>query len=460
MEYTYQGLVRHSFGFANPNHAAAMFAILIPFFWGIRKVFTGKIIFACVFIPEIILYLALIATISRTGIVSVILGGAFFFYLTCRHSGQGLDRNSLLRTVLIVAGAFIVLLAFGILKRHYAWISSPDDSILNRLILWQGGLQILSDNPSGVGTGLSGMIFTGFYQPPGAGLTFRTMVNSFLTFAVERGVLLSFIVAVPPIFSFIASFISLRCEMSDRMKYIIISLMTSIFCAFISGMASTCFDFSLIAGVFSSRLPDLNSVLQVLLCVIPIGIVAVLILLSFENLQSFHLKQSFLIAVSSSAIIIIVVMITALFINKTRIDICSALTVNGVKWMNISSKANAWDKKALILHDEKISNLRGAINFLTVQYVGYSFEFPFSPVKDIESLFNNYNTVILSGRNVVLANPEVKTMYVFYHPTGFIKMEPDKIVKVYLNPFDEYGSNRQWEKSLAESKDKIKYVSW
>ena len=33
MEFTYDGLVRHAFGFQNPNHAAALFCLLLPWLW-------------------------------------------------------------------------------------------------------------------------------------------------------------------------------------------------------------------------------------------------------------------------------------------------------------------------------------------------------------------------------------------------------------------------------------------
>ena len=33
MEFTYDGMVRWGFGFYNPNHAAALFAALLPFLW-------------------------------------------------------------------------------------------------------------------------------------------------------------------------------------------------------------------------------------------------------------------------------------------------------------------------------------------------------------------------------------------------------------------------------------------
>lgn len=454
MEYTYQGLVRYSFGFANPNHAAAMLAILIPFFWGMRKIFTGRIAFSCIFIPEILLYLALIATISRTGIISVILGGALFFYLTHKHWGQRLDRKSLLLTTLIAASALIILLAFGMLKRHYAWICSPDGSILNRLILWQGGLQMLADNPSGVGTGYSGLIFTGFYQPYGANLAFRTMVNSFLTFAVEQGVLLSFIAAVPLIFSFAASFISLRCEMSDRMKYLLISMMTSCFCALISGMSSTCFDLSVIAGTLSLQFSDLNSVLQALLCMIPAVTVSAMIIFSHKHLKPFHLKASFLLAIAISTMLVLGALTAGSYLNLPRNEACSISTVQGVKWMNVHSKASP-RKKILIMNDDRISSLNTTINFFRMKHSGYLFECPLYSAGDTETMLNRYSNAILCGRNAALANPESKTEYVFYQPASFIEMEPEKILKVYLNPFDKYGCNKQWETLLSGYKWKI-----
>lgn len=37
MEFTYEGLVRQGFGFFNPNHAAALFALLLPGVWLLRK---------------------------------------------------------------------------------------------------------------------------------------------------------------------------------------------------------------------------------------------------------------------------------------------------------------------------------------------------------------------------------------------------------------------------------------
>ncbi len=457
MEFTYDGLVRWSFGFQNPNHAAALIAIFIPLFWGMRKMFTGKIVFTCIFIIEILLYLALIATMSRTGIIAIVLGGAFFFYLTHKHWGRKLDGKSLLRTGLIAASAFVILFAFGILKRHYSWISSPDDSVLNRLILWQGGLQMLADNPFGVGTGLSGTIFTDFYQPPGANIAYRTMVNSFLTFIVEQGILMSFFVAIPVIFSFVASFISLQCEMSDRRKYLIISLMTSCFCAFISGMASSCFDFSVIRACFSLNLPELNSILQFSLCVIPTGIIAALIFLSLRSLQSFHLKLSFLTALLASAILVSGVLITGTLLNSSRKETCAVSTMNGIKWMNVRSKTNIGDKM-LLLHNDKISNLKSAINFFRVKHAGYSLELPLSPVNNVDALFKNYDIVILCGSNVTLADPGSRTVYVFYRPTSFIEIKPGKIAKVYLNPYDEYGCNGQWEKALSECREKIDYL--
>lgn len=132
-------------------------------------------------------------------------------------------------------------------------------------------------------------------------------------------------------------------------------------------------------------------------------------------------------------------------------------TVNNIKWMDVRSKANPGDK-ILILHDNKISSLRNTMNFFRMKHVGYSFENPLSPIRNVEALFKNYDTVILCGGNTSLADSGAKTKYVFYCPTSFIELEPGKIAKVYLSHFDEYGCNRQWEKLLSGFKEKIQYL--
>ncbi len=79
LEFTVNGLVRQSFGFANPNHAAAAICALFPFCWGwggaagVRALpcrcawrWAGRI--ACV-----ALCVMLAMTYSRTGTVLLII---------------------------------------------------------------------------------------------------------------------------------------------------------------------------------------------------------------------------------------------------------------------------------------------------------------------------------------------------------------------------------------------------
>lgn len=69
MEFTFNGIVRHSFGFYNPNHAAALICAIFPFLWTAWlkwKILPVRIVVA---ITSIFLLSALVFTFSRTGIL-------------------------------------------------------------------------------------------------------------------------------------------------------------------------------------------------------------------------------------------------------------------------------------------------------------------------------------------------------------------------------------------------------
>lgn len=455
MEYTYEGLVRYSFGFANPNHAAALFSILIPIMWGLRKILKGKLAFASILIVEILLYLALISTISRTGIAAVILGGAFFFYLTHKHWGRRLDGRSVMLTVLIVAGACMILFAFGMLKRHFSWIGTPDDSILNRFILWQGGLQMLADNPSGIGTGLSGMVFTDFMQLEGSKLAFRTMVNSFLTFMVEQGILLSFLAAVPLFFAFISSFISLRREMPEKRKFLAISLMASCLCAVLSGMSSTCFDLSVILGIPGSH--DLNSFLQLLLSAVAAAFFAILVWLPLGYIRPLEMNIGLLASLAASAATVSAALLAGSMIDSRERTSFVVSEEDGLKMLTMSPKMKH-DGRMLVLAGGRNSDRKNIAGFIKNKYGGFSLDFPISAPKSTEKLFKAYDYVVLCGGNAAFAGPDEKTKFIFYNPTSFVQIDSAKVEKVYLDKFDEYGCARQWEKLLAGEMEKIQYL--
>ncbi|MDD5698848.1 MAG: hypothetical protein PHH77_09565 [Victivallaceae bacterium] len=79
MEFTYHGLVRCAYGFANPNHAAALITLLLPFLWALRVYFRRALLKYAVFGVESVLYVALISTYSRTGFFTALLSVACFW---------------------------------------------------------------------------------------------------------------------------------------------------------------------------------------------------------------------------------------------------------------------------------------------------------------------------------------------------------------------------------------------
>jgi len=260
MEFTYQGLVRYGFGFDNPNHAAALSAMLIPLLWSIRSSRNcpvwGKVI--CV-AGELLLLAALLATCSRSGILALLSAGIIFWMLAWRYLAWRPDfadyRKVLLElTPAIIAVVMVVILPSGraCLTRLLVGTVNPDDAILNRFKVWNGALRLLADNPAGVGTGNSGYVYTvSLHQ--GNGLTgYRTMVNSFLTLAVEQGLVIAWITAAVIALAVIAAIIMLHRNHADAnsegQPWFMIGLLAAVTAGIVAGWSSTCFDLSLLSA--------------------------------------------------------------------------------------------------------------------------------------------------------------------------------------------------------------------
>ena len=73
MEFTYDGMVRWGFGFYNPNHAAALFAALLPFLWAAWERFPRPVCRIPVAVATLLTFTALALTFSRTGAVVAVL---------------------------------------------------------------------------------------------------------------------------------------------------------------------------------------------------------------------------------------------------------------------------------------------------------------------------------------------------------------------------------------------------
>ncbi len=171
MEFTYDGLVRHGFGFYNPNHAAALLCAVFPFLWGWKRVpVLGWLLSVALTVP-------LALTYSRTGILVLAFELVAFFFFSRQHSRRVFFA--------LFAALFAVTLLVGVGSRF-----TLDRAVLNRPEIWLAGLNLAAVNPLGVGFGHSGELASTFLLN---GIVCRTLVNSHLTLLVEFGLLIGFL---------------------------------------------------------------------------------------------------------------------------------------------------------------------------------------------------------------------------------------------------------------------------
>lgn len=194
VEYYFQDQLRWSFGFENPNKAAALIASLLPLLWiaaqaawGIKRpqlkwplvIFGG--------IAMVAGWWMLFMTYSRGGIVAAMAG---FLYLGWREREILLARENRGRlavctlTALAVAGLFA---GTNAAERSTQWVAKREGSVVNRFEIWRGGLEMIAQIPQGVGRGKSGEFYMQWFQPLNSTTRYRTLVNSYLTFAAEQG---------------------------------------------------------------------------------------------------------------------------------------------------------------------------------------------------------------------------------------------------------------------------------
>lgn len=183
---------RLSFGFHNPNHAAALACALLPLCWGWRReAWVGRIIAATLFI-------AIVLTQSRTGLIVATLEWTTWWSLRRENGGsQILDsrRRMGFRSELAVFCSHspawlgklaVVAIAVG-LSLWWLWPRlAIDGSILNRPEIWLAGLRLFAANPAGVGHGNSGALVSAFLLPDSIP-NVRTLISSHLTLLVEFG---------------------------------------------------------------------------------------------------------------------------------------------------------------------------------------------------------------------------------------------------------------------------------
>ena len=209
--------LRYSFGFYNPNHAAALVCAIISLCWGS----TRCVRFSRILIVLLCVMLAL--TQSRTGIIVLTVEMLVWWGLMLRKCKVRLSKQWKWCAVCVLV---VVFMLFWIAPRLLL-----DDSILNRPRIWLAGLQLFSANPSGVGLGNSGAIASAFLLPDIPEI--RTMINAHITLLAEFGWVVGLVW-----FAFVAmALMALRSSL--RVGIAFLSLV-------ISACASTIFDWAVL----------------------------------------------------------------------------------------------------------------------------------------------------------------------------------------------------------------------
>lgn len=459
MEFTYNGLVRYGFGFYNPNHAAALITMIIPVLWGLRRYFKSISMKFSVVCVEIVFYIALVLTYSRTGIGALILSAIFFYTLThffLKSKPVKFFRNkSVKREIMVIGGiglfVFIAALTAGSAGRYFKWIISPDKSVTNRFTLWKGALQMVADNPNGVGTGLSGRIFTDFMQSPEASGQYRTMVNSFLTFICEQGLVAFFIIMAVVVF---LTFASLKIISSSsatfKLKLAVITAIAVFFSAFVNGAFSTCFDLSVLLDLKNGAV-ETNNIMQTILLLFVFSAMFFLVFLSVKHRELFKLKKTIIMALMALAVICLLIFLCDLFFREKGADEVHVFTVKGKAFIKIVPFISK-NESFLILPDSETAGHKKIRQFIKEKYGDVKMIFSLSSNFTYE-LFPENDYLVMCGKNASIDyglknSSSGKSKLIYYLPAFEPIVPGTRIHKVYLNEFDEYGVNFAWERKL------------
>jgi len=453
MEFTYQGMIRYGFGFCNPNYAAALIACLLPVCWSMRVFLKKRLPVYLAIAVEVLLYVGLILTYSRTGFIAVLIEGFIFLFLKNYfiHPEHPLRlRHFLPRgefAVLAVAGLIVFALSCGFLMRCFHWISVPDRSVTNRFTVFRGGLRMLADNPDGVGSGMSGMIYTTFYQPVEAATQYGTMVNSFLTFAVENGILRAYAVALGFILPVAAAMILLRKHRLCGWKSILLLAGVCILAGCtVSGMGSSCFNVNVL-GSDPGFINELDHYLRMLLLLCPA--IAAIMLLGVVISEHRRLYNHAGLLLTMIAVFMLSGGIGLLLTGSLYKDSAGAyevLKINGGKWLKyIPGDCNRETCSIIVIGPGGSWDLKRIADFVKKSFPKNNILIPLNNTADVNSI-SHPSKIILCGKNYLLSEKFPDAEQYWLLPEG---PPPEKIPaslkKIYLSRYNESGYNSLWK---------------
>ena len=168
-------------GLGNPNKTASLIAILMVAVWSVA--YFRKGLFWVSLVVFSILGICLVHTFSRGGMVAAFCG--LIPLVVCLRRPLPLKR-----IIGVVAAVWIIIGADFYLQAHERYgqgVVQEDRSISNRFGIWKVAPTMMADAPGGWGVGQAGKAYMDWYQPLDRSESYRTLVNSHLTWLVEFG---------------------------------------------------------------------------------------------------------------------------------------------------------------------------------------------------------------------------------------------------------------------------------
>jgi len=180
-DFFFNGIWRMDWGLGNPNKTAALIVSLMIGFWALAYIRTWGFWVALAGFTA--LGICLDHTFSRGGFVAIFLGLIPVLWMAPRQ-WPWKRIGGIVAAVWIIIGFSVYFQAH---ERLGQGMVQEDRSISNRLELWKHAPAMMVDAPGGWGLGQSGKAFMEWYQPLDRQESYRTMVNSHLTWLVEFG---------------------------------------------------------------------------------------------------------------------------------------------------------------------------------------------------------------------------------------------------------------------------------
>jgi hypothetical protein len=188
--FSYQGIPRLGYFWANPNHAAAVLVALIGIFWVLRLWVAPRgwriVIYASIAGAELFWSLLIGWTCSRGALVAWAVSLVVFGLLKIKSLSLRTREGAIFWAVSLVC-LTVALLATGTGER-FLEIADGDRSALNRLGIWSDALKLIYAAPlTGWGAGQSGNALVHWFAPLESTKEYAAIVGTFLHVGAEFG---------------------------------------------------------------------------------------------------------------------------------------------------------------------------------------------------------------------------------------------------------------------------------